>query len=132
LEGKLDPRTSDVPLDTINTLLGNWKGNLFASENPASPPPNPYNWLLIAHRNLKAYTEKQNLRVSGILPDESLASYGAKSKNQQYITKKEQTDNPRKLPPEQCTNFNQGLPHWQLASAMFQCNVTQFFQGTNI
>jgi peptidoglycan hydrolase-like protein with peptidoglycan-binding domain len=103
LEGKLDPRTSNIPLSDINKFINNWRGDLIDLPNPAMALPfNPYNWIRIAHRNLKAYTEKQNYRVSGILPSESLASYGAKSKNQQYITMEEQKANSRKLPSDEC------------------------------
>ncbi len=56
---------------------------------------------------------------------ESLANYGARSKNTQYISLTDQGDN--NLTNDYRENYNGRIPHYLYAKALFDTKIEEFF-----
>jgi hypothetical protein len=85
------------------------------------------NYNIVLHRNFNEYDDKDKriYAINSISQDEILANYGAKSKNLQYITEAERKLN--KLSNTYVENYNESLPHYQYAYALFNSPISTFF-----
>ena len=121
INGELDPRKNpSVYEEMINTSSGPQRKFMYEYTNANSE--------MIRYRNYLNYDDsKKNMRLNSVTPDESLANYGARSKNLQYITKEEQDK--YNLSDDLVKYYNSLLPHYQYAEALFKNNMEEFIGG---
>lgn len=83
---------------------------------------------MVLHRNYVKFMDpesQKNYSVNSINENELLASYGAQSKNLQYITEAEGKF--YGLTDTYVENYNMFLPHYQYAYALFNTPISTFF-----
>jgi hypothetical protein len=84
----------------------------------------PTNHNKVNHRNYTTYLQTTNYESSSMPAAESLANYGARSKNTQYISL---TDQGNYIENDYRENYNGRIPHYLYAKALFETKIDEFF-----
>jgi hypothetical protein len=79
----------------------------------------------VNHANYVTYLATDNYECASMPAAESLANYGARSKNTQYISLSDQSTNG--LSNDYRENYNGRIPHYLYARALFDTTIEGFF-----